>query len=75
MYFLGAAIRTLITNYYHLKDSVTDRLTKPVTRKLAFLMGFTNIEEIKAQKETYFVDLNKLDKLVNNYFIDDGRLG
>ncbi|WP_316777867.1 hypothetical protein [Pedobacter antarcticus] len=75
MYFLGAAIRTLITNYYHLGDNITDRLTKPVTRKLAFFMGLTGLEEIKAQKEAYFVDLSKLDELVNKYFNNDGRLG
>lgn len=75
MYFLGAAIRTLVTNFYHLPENVTDRLTKPVTRRLAFLFGMTAVEEIKAQKETYYVDLQKLDDLVKDYKNEDGRIG
>ncbi|WEA00708.1 tetratricopeptide repeat protein [Mucilaginibacter sp. SJ] len=75
MYFLGASIRTLITGFYHLKPGTVDHLAKHLTRKIAFLLGLTGLEEIKAQKEAYAIDLEKLEGLVENYFTEDGRIG
>lgn len=74
MYFVGASIRTLMTNFYHLKERMIYRMKLDTTRKLAFMLGLTGIEEIKAQKEAYGVDLKKLDILVKNELKQDGRL-
>jgi hypothetical protein len=75
MYFMGASIRTLMTNFYHLKDGVIYSMKLDTTRKLAFMLGLTGLEEIKAQKEAYGIDLKKLDSLVKNELKQDGRLG
>lgn len=75
MYFLGVSIRNLITNFYQLKASLVYRMKLDTTRKLAFMLGLTGLEEIKAQKEAYGIDLKKLDILVKNEFKQDGRFG
>jgi hypothetical protein len=75
MYFLGIAIRNLIANFYHLKNSSVHRMKLETTRKLAYMLGLTGLEEIKAQKEAYGIDLRKLDTLVKNELKKDGRLG
>jgi tetratricopeptide (TPR) repeat protein len=71
LYFIGATIKTLVVNFYHVKYSLSDRLTRPVTRKLAFYMGLTGIEEIRAQKEAYSIDLEKLDRVFNKHIKQD----
>ncbi|MDB5002100.1 MAG: hypothetical protein JWQ34_325 [Mucilaginibacter sp.] len=65
MYFLSSTIKGMIEHLHHFKIS-NAKYTKPITRKLAFFFGYTHIEELKAQKLNYSVDLKLLDELIKN---------
>jgi len=65
MFYLSSAIKGMIEHLHQFKITKS-KYTKPITRKLAFFFGYTHIEEIKAQKQNYSVDLSLLDELIKH---------
>jgi tetratricopeptide (TPR) repeat protein len=60
MYYLGMLTIGIASHFAGIAVNSTRRDTKPITRKLAFLFDYTNLEDVKTLNKAFEVDIQKI---------------
>jgi len=63
MFFIRTLIESLLNHYYQTTSGSIQKLTKDITRKIAWLLEYTDTESPEVIELSYEVDLTVLDKI------------